>query len=285
MYAIDPLFFQNEPSAMYGFGGSGKSRLALTFGVAAATGTTVAERLVPGGAVLKRPVLYLDWEATAFAWRRRLDAICEALAVPFEQVGRMLMYRRLGGALHTSAAEVRRMVRGEGFGCVMVDSLRPAAGVQGDGEAADSMVRLFEALHSFEVTTLLIGHPPKQTRDNAQDRPRIYGSVFAENYCRSIVYVEEVARSADHREQHLRLVQTKANDASGEVECGLTFAFTGDGPDRAPERHSTLRPQPNPAYGAPQTGHGVCVGADCGGPRATPLGPPGRHTRQAGQVL
>jgi hypothetical protein len=173
-YTINPLVFKKKITILYGDGGLGKSTLALMCGMCVSVGANVA-----GIAALRGRVLYLDYEDDADVHTRRLHAIVEGHP---ELAEAAVVYQRCVEPLTKLIYPLVRRIQAENITCVILDSLIAATG--GDS-SAEATAKLFAALRLLGVEVLALGHVPK-TREEGQDRTTVYGSVFNQNFARSV---------------------------------------------------------------------------------------------------
>lgn len=176
-FILNPLLYVDNPTVIYGPGGSMKSYFALYCGMLLASGVS-ANGFVHSGEL--RKVLYLDYEMTApdlrgrTKWLRRGDA--RLIATPD--------YRRCSRPLADEISELRKVVLEGGYEILIVDSLSLAAGGS-ELEKAEAPQRFNAALRTLGVTSLLIGHTPKD-REGAPEERTLYGNVFFRNLARSV---------------------------------------------------------------------------------------------------
>lgn len=206
-YRLAPILPLDQPTILYGEGGTGKSTIACVAGVSAQTGVAVIEGWVPRQA----PVLYLDWEGGSASVNRRVRGVAMGAHIPFVVQLHYLDCRRRG-ALHGFAEDVARMVDREGFGLVIVDSVGMASGTSSEGtDANESAIRLFSAFGYLGTTVLAIDHVSKAETEAANRPARPYGSIYKTNLARA-TYELRRQRLADGS-SGLLLNNTKANDA------------------------------------------------------------------------
>ena len=173
-FAINPLVPRRKPCILFADGGKGKSTFALLLGMIVSTGATVA-----GLSALKGRALYLDWEDDKDVHTRRLRAI---QAGHPDLIDAEVQYLRCAEPLCKLTHDLVRTIQQEGITFVVVDSLLAAAGGDASAEATG---KLFAALRVLNVESLCIGHVPK-TPMEGQEHVTVYGSVFNQNYARSV---------------------------------------------------------------------------------------------------
>lgn len=176
-FVLNPFLYQNNPTIIYGPGGSKKSFFALWLGMVLASGAT------PMGLAASpesRKVLYLDWEMSVNDLRGRVKWLREG----HPTLSAAPMYRRCHRSLADDADELMGIINGEGYEVLIIDSLGLAAG-GAELEKADSAIRFNSALRGLNVTSLLIGHTPGGEVDQGQSR-KLYGNVYFSNLARTI---------------------------------------------------------------------------------------------------
>ena len=146
---LDPLLWRDEPTILYGPGGTGKSLLAAAVAVQVQTGVDV----VPGmRTILTGPVMVLDWETSAKTWNGQVRSICNGVDIEPVEV----RYRRMTQSLVDDAQEVAAMVAEHGILVLIVDSAEAAMG--GGDNFNGAAQAFFNALRGLEVTVLVIDH-------------------------------------------------------------------------------------------------------------------------------
>jgi hypothetical protein len=176
-FLLNPLLYVANPTVIYGPGGSMKSYFALYCGMLLASGVS-ANGLYHSGD--SRKVLYLDYEMTApdlrgrTKWLRAGDA--RLTSTPD--------YRRCFRPLADEVTELRKVIIEGAYEVLIVDSLSLAAG-GAELEKAEAPQRFNAALRTLAVTSLLIGHTPKD-RESVPEERTLYGNVFFRNLARSV---------------------------------------------------------------------------------------------------
>jgi hypothetical protein len=216
-YLVDPLLPLHQVAVVFGDGGAGKGHLAVALALGVAHAAPLPAGLV---APLRGPVLYLDWESDQDDLDDRVARQGGGLPL-----GAGLHYRRMHRPLVDEAPALRAEVSRLGIGCVVVDSLAPAAGAEPEG--ADAALRTHNAIRSLgAITCLCLAHVSKAAADQ-RGPARPFGSVFVQNMARS---VWEMRRSDDQDGDELRvaLYHRKVNGARLHVPLGFRFHFTDD---------------------------------------------------------
>ena len=211
-WLLYPLLMSRAATRLVAAGGVGKSMLALGVAVTVATGTKALLGLTP---VRTGPVLYLDWEADKVIHGERLRAICRGhgLNTP-KNIYYLLSQQALPRAIHAiqqAAAEVKPVL-------VIVDSNAMARGVSGEGSAEDSTIRMFSALRSLGLPSLIVDH--KSDEKIRRGKQGGYGSVFNTNLAR---LEWEVVRRDNTGGMVMKL--TKANNMKAGRELGFRLSY------------------------------------------------------------
>jgi hypothetical protein len=171
-FQVNPLVFAGKPTVLFGDGGLGKSSFALLCAMMASTGGMVA-----GLSAIKGRALILDYEDTHDVHVRRMQAIAAAHPA---LAGAEVRYQACTEPLANLTHPLLRQIQAEAITFVVLDSLMAATGGDASAEAA---AKVFRAIRTFGVGTLILAHTPKNPGEG-QD-PSIYGSVFHKNFARS----------------------------------------------------------------------------------------------------
>src|SRR3954451_23754955 len=170
---IPPLILRRQPTIWFGDGGTGKSYLALAAAVAIHTGRGELLGIEPTATTR---VAYLDFELEA--WEQR-DRMARLVGDDMPD----LLYRRCVGSLREQVDPLRRMIRDEHIGFVVIDSIGPACG--GPPEESASALAFFEGVRMLGVGALCVAHV---NRTGDTDKP--FGSAFWHNSARSTWFVK-----------------------------------------------------------------------------------------------
>ncbi len=183
-WLLEPYLEDSGVTVIFGTGGSTKSIFATGVAVSLITGRPLVGKQVRGTV---DSVLYADWEADKETHATRLRAI--ATGYGLDEL-RGIIYRRQVASLAEAAPTLRRDIAVHHVGMVIVDSSGAARG--GDPSSAESTIKMFNALRSFDVPVLLIDHIAK----NATDKTTPFGSVYTVNLARSIWRIDRVQEEA-----------------------------------------------------------------------------------------
>lgn len=215
-YAVTPLVVRKKPTIIFADGGRGKSTLALLLAMLISLGLPVA-----GFLSLRGKPLYLDWEDDVDVHTRRLHAIREGHP---ELDAADVQYQRCCEPLVKLTHELARTIQRENITCVIIDSLLAAMG--GDS-SAEAVGKFFAALRVLQVESLLIGHTPK-TPAEGQEHPTVYGSVFNQNFARSVWELKTEQELGDDCAV-LGLFHRKSNLTRKHLPIGLKVTHNEDG--------------------------------------------------------
>lgn len=172
IFQINPLVFRGKPTVLFGDGGLGKSSFALLCAMLMSTGETVT-----GISALPGIPLFLDYEDSYDVHVRRMQAI--AACHPYVAKADV-HYQACTEPLSTLTHTLLRRIQTEGITFLVLDSLAAATGGDAGAEAA---TKVFKAIRTLNVGTLIIAHIPKPNGEGTD--PSIYGSVFHKNFARS----------------------------------------------------------------------------------------------------
>ena len=223
-WLVDGIAPADEPTLLYGDGGAGKSTVAAALALVVATGRRLGPFRLVGPA---RPVLVCDWESTAQEWARRIGALCRAVGH-----GRPpTMHHRSEAAPLTDVAEgLRALVRREGIGLVVVDSLMAAVGGPITPETTSPF---YNALRGLGVTVLLVHHLTKAEAGRESGPPRAYGDVTITNRARS-AWALVRDEGADPEEMQVVMTHTKLNGGARRPSLGVSLVHQdAEGPEYA----------------------------------------------------
>jgi hypothetical protein len=220
-YLVEELLPKGHAATLFGDGGSAKSILALSLGIAIAGD---AEKWM-NRTVHTCPVLYVDFELDANEQRRRAYQVARGLFL--DKPPHDLLYV---SGLGRPAGEVLKgcleVCANEGIGLLIIDSLGIA--LEGDAEAARDVIRFhhdyLDPFRGAGVTLVVIDHQGKTQAGERYQNKRSFGSVYKENLARSVIQVEPGERGEGLL--MLKLRQTKNNFGSKAEPFGARLAFT-----------------------------------------------------------
>ena len=220
-YLVEDLLPKAHTTTLFGDGGSAKSVLAMSLGLAVASGAGEwMGRKVKGG-----PVLYIDFELDADEQRRRAYQVSRGVfldAPPND----LLYVSGLGRPASEILTGCVGVCEEYGVGLAIVDSLGIA--LEGDAVEARDVIRFHhDYLDPFRlagVTLLVIDHQSKGQAGERYQSKRTFGSVYKENLARSVVQVEPGDRSDGLLNVTLR--QTKHNFGGRAKPFGVKLSFS-----------------------------------------------------------
>ena len=213
---IAPLLYANEPTLLYGFGGSGKSMVAAYLGLLLAAGLEDERTRLHA---TPHQVLYLDYETDEHEVRRRLSAFLPGVgltALP------RLYYRRCAQPLATEVNDLQALIVEHQIDFLIVDSIGFASA--GEFEKGDVAVGYFRALRQLGVSSLSLDHLAKSQTPGVAGTA--FGSIYKMNCARS---AWEIKKAEDNEDDALSvgLFHRKHNSGRLSAPVGLRFEFDG----------------------------------------------------------
>ena len=179
-WLLEPILIKGTATMLYGEGGVGKSTMTAAIALSVACGRSIMD----GWAVKeKTPVLVIDWESDAEDWNDLFQLLRAGMGYEPPAVHYMEGKGSLPGMMNNIAREITRT----GAGLIIVDSVGLATPASREGsDANDSALRLFAALRTLGVTSLLIDHVSKSQISSDSSASGPYGSVYKTNSARSV---------------------------------------------------------------------------------------------------
>jgi hypothetical protein len=192
---VGPLIAGEGVTVLFGDGGTGKSAIGLAACIAKATGMEVIAGLpVRGG---QAPALFLDWEHHTRATVRRKAAMYPGRCA--------VLYYAPTRCFTDEFDRIDTLVRAEGVGLVVADSIIPALPGRTSPKDAEAAAAFCNPANALQVPMLALGHV---THEQSADPTMPFGSRFFHNLARM---TWSAKREPD--EGHVvRLVNRKAND-------------------------------------------------------------------------
>jgi hypothetical protein len=220
-YAIDPFIPEDDNAVIFGQGDSKKGWLAIAMALHWAAGKDL-----PNGVVVNSNgnagVLYLDWEASEKETARRFQWMARGMGM---DVPRGIGYKRMFSGIADQIDELRRMVKRDHIGLVIIDSMGPAAG--GKLNSDESAIPANNAIrHLSPANRLIIAHISKGERaGGGKTGPAsIIGSVFFDNLARSSWKIE--TDTIDQTSFLVGMIHAKVN--TGKKHNGKAFNLRFD---------------------------------------------------------
>lgn len=215
------LIPESYPTVLHGDGGSAKSMLALSLGVAVAGDANTWL----GRAVTTAPVLYVDFELDQDEQNRRARRIIKGAGLEKPPEGLLYLCALGHGpveALRAAYAECRE----HGVKFLILDSFGLA--FSGEMEAAKDIIGFFnevmEPFRALGVTVLIIDHQARQQGAEKYQSKSAFGSVYKTNLARSVVQVEATERGGDYLDLRLRHKKHNFGALAEPFGAKITFA-------------------------------------------------------------
>ena len=210
-HILSPILPLNQPSLIYGDGGSGKSILALWFANLIYQGVQT-----DWVTALKKNVLYLDYETNVSEMFNRNSKIGKGMNL---DIPSGIRYHRCFQPLYYIAEGIRRKIQEENIGFVIVDSAAIACGAEPSSEKATT--EYFQAIRSLgeDITVLTIGHTTKAETE----KKKPFGSAFWEYFSRSVWEVKK--EESEKGNLNIGLYHRKVNNSNLHTPVGYRLQF------------------------------------------------------------
>jgi len=223
-YLLEGLIPQGYPTLLHGDGGSAKSMLALSLGLAVAQRGRAEMKWLGLGVGEVGVVLYLDFELDAAEQRRRVMQLARGEGL--ERVPDCFRYMSaLGHSLRETFQAALAECKEHGVKLLILDSLGPA--FEGDTEAARDVIgffhRVMEPFRAAGVTVLIIDHQSHLRSGQRYQDKSAFGSVYKSNLARSVIQVEPFSR--EEGSLTVRLRQKKHNFGPLATPFGAKLEF------------------------------------------------------------
>lgn len=209
-YRLYPFILEGECTVLYGYGGTGKSKMAQFMALLTHCGIEAL-----GMRPIKGNVLILDWETSQYTVDEWLKAVKVGIGIETEDLP---FYRYCSRGLPSDIAEIQSVVLKNDIKLVIVDSVGMAIG--GDAESQDMTRQYFGALRALKVASVSIDHKPKKGNT-------IYGSVYKTNIARSTFEVRSQQTPGEDY-MDIGIYHRKANDTRLIQPIGFHVKFIGD---------------------------------------------------------
>jgi len=207
---LSPLLYDRLPSGIFGPGGIGKSYVGLLCALLVESGQCLA-----GLEAVKGSVLYLDYECEYGDFVERAKRLWQGHP---ELSDAQPLYRRCNLPIADDLPALQHIVAKSEVQLLIIDSLAAACG--SDLYAPETPIRLFAALRSLRVSSLILAHVAKD-----EDKGRsIFGSVFFGNFGRSVWEMKKTQEVGD-TVIRVGLYQRKHNLGPLHRPIGLKLSF------------------------------------------------------------
>ena len=211
-HILSPILPLNQPSLIYGDGGSGKSILSLWFANLIYQGVQT-----DWVTALKKNVLYLDYETNVNEMYNRNNKLGNGMNL---DVPSGIKYHRCFQPLYYIAEGIKRKIQEENIGFVIVDSAAIACGAEPSSEKATT--EYFQAIRSLgeDITVLTIGHTTKAEAE----KKKPFGSAFWEYFSRSVWEIKK-EQATEGGIQNVGLYHRKVNNGFLHDPIGYRIQF------------------------------------------------------------
>jgi len=191
---LQGIVWEGLPSLVYGPGGIGKSAIALAFGSALHTGTTIG-----GRQAVQSNTPYLDSETSEDLtyWRNKMILDANNInsgkwvdpEAPDSQRTGFVYYRFMAGPIWDSVEFLRQEIARLNIKTIVVDSAGPACG--GEPEASSATLMFFESIrkltpHDKPLNSLILAHVSHEGRKKLTGGSSPFGSVYWINIPRNV---------------------------------------------------------------------------------------------------
>jgi DNA-binding NarL/FixJ family response regulator len=217
-HQLAPILERNQPTTIYGPGGSAKSYLADYIAVLVQLDVVGIMSSNSSWTPIAGNVLYLDWEASKTDHDRRVWAIKKGLGIDSEET---FYYRFCSQPLVNDIHSIQSLVSENQIDLAIVDSQMAATGYGPDQAQVAS--QFYNALRSLRCTTLTLDHVSKEDWKSS-DSVGPYGSVVKYNRSRSQF---EIKKSQDAGDDfiELSLIHRKHNEGKLLRPIGIRIKF------------------------------------------------------------
>lgn len=212
-WALAKLILDDQPTILFGPGGTGKSLISLAAMVSLDLGLTILGLSPTPG----HHGIYLDWESTSYEHGGRYRQIMEGAGASAEE--HEMLHLPCAGPLSDNATRIKQHIDTKGVTFAILDSAGYACGGEGP-EKSDSVLRFFEAVRFLKIPTLIIAH---DTKVGSRGMP--FGSVYWHNAARSTWEIKN-QRVAGENTLRVGLFHRKSNVSKLEKPLGFSIEFS-----------------------------------------------------------
>lgn len=216
-WLLYPLLPLNQPTMIFGEGGSGKSLVALLISIIVILSWYDNPfQLRPTKKSIT--VLWLDYEADQEQTEWRLKAMLKGLGLEYATI----MYRRCDTPLADDIDQIKEHIVKTGANLLVVDSVGAACG--GDPGKADIAIPFMNGVRKLNLTSLLLTHTSKDMLTKIKSA---FGSVFFRNLSRSMWEIRK-AQEAGEDTISIGLFHDKHNYSKKFPPMGFAFGFDNE---------------------------------------------------------
>ena len=213
-FALDPFILDELPSILFGFGGLGKSLIALAVMASLNSGAEILPGLIPEQG---HKGAYLDWESSSWEHGIRYRQIMVGAGLNPDDYE--MLHLPLSSSLEVSKHTISKYIQEHSITFLILDSAAMSAGGNPiDIEAAN---KLFETLRALNLPSLIIAH---QTKGNEKDQTP-FGSVFWHNNARVSHQIAKQQSPGDSV-LNIALLNRKMNSGGERKPLGFQLEFT-----------------------------------------------------------
>lgn len=222
-FLVEPLILNNQPSMIFGPGGSGKSVIALACALSLITG----REIIPGIQPHRRGnAMYLDWETDKETINRRLHRIARGHGFPPPP----LLYRASSRPFSEQVEAISALVDKHDIDLIVIDSAEKSMGAGHErADANEATMRLHEAVRLIGVSTLIIDHINKVDLRSKPGQATPYGSAFKTWMVRSSWEIRRVGDESDREHLKTVLFHAKSNDTALYAPLGIRIDYPPTG--------------------------------------------------------
>jgi hypothetical protein len=216
-YLIHPIAIKKKPTVIFGEPGTGKSQLAVVFGmVLCLPWHDNPLHLIPP----KEPtvLLMLDYESDPEDVQRQLASLTKGMNLGYVS----FQYRRCTLPLAEDIESIRKHIEDVKAQCLLVDSISLAAG--DDPSKPSVATNYFRSIRQCEITSISLAHTSK---DIETRKKTIFGSVLWEAGARS---VWEIQSQEEENTLNIALFHRKANMSKRFSPQGYQIEYQDDLP-------------------------------------------------------